>query len=110
MQSCCCDIINRPTLVIHSKTTDYEFLNVFKFMAHSWTMLLKQNLLHNIVLEYYVNNFQYKFVTVGKQININFQKCSQMGFPVIPLGVLRGKAMKKNSKKEKEGELWPPML
>ena len=31
-------------------------------------------------------------------------------FPVIPLGVLRGKAMKKNSKKEKEGELWPPML
>jgi len=31
-------------------------------------------------------------------------------FPVIPLGVLRGKAMKKNSKKEKEGELWPLML
>jgi hypothetical protein len=32
------------------------------------------------------------------------------GFPVIPLGVLRRKAMKKNLKKEKEGELWPPML
>jgi len=35
---------------------------------------------------------------------------SRKGFPVIPLGVLRGKAMKKNSKKEKEGKLWPPML
>jgi hypothetical protein len=34
----------------------------------------------------------------------------EISFPVIPLGVLREKAMKKNSKKEKEGELWPPML
>jgi hypothetical protein len=34
--------------------------------------------------------------------------CSRaFGLPVIPLGVLRGKAMKKNSKKEKEGGLWP---
>src|ERR1700733_1885005 len=43
-----------------------------------FTMVLRQNLLHKIALEYHGNIFQYKFVTVEKNLNTNFQKCSQM--------------------------------
>ena len=46
-----------------------------KFMAHSLTMLLRQNLLHKIALEYCRNIFQYKFVTVGKKIEYKSDVC-----------------------------------
>ena len=42
--------------------------------AHSLTMLLRQNLLHKIALEYRGNNFEYKFVTVGKKFVYKFSK------------------------------------
>jgi hypothetical protein len=36
-------------------------------------------------------------------------EATSSGLPVISLGVLRGKVKKKNSKKERKGELWPLM-
>jgi hypothetical protein len=55
-----------------------------------------------------INGASHKFGGCkGEQIKHNKFRIRRNGFPVIPLGVLRGKAMKKNSKKEKEGELWP---
>src|ERR1700733_1039149 len=53
----------------------YESLN-FYLRPILWTMLLWQNLDHKIALEYRGKVFQYKFVTVGKNLNTKFQKCS----------------------------------
>jgi hypothetical protein len=39
----------------------------FKFMAHSLTMPLRQNLLHKIALEYCGNKIVNDFIPVGKQ-------------------------------------------
>jgi hypothetical protein len=47
-------------------------LNFLK--AHSLTQLLRQNLQHNAALEYHGNNFEYKFVTVGKEFEYKFSK------------------------------------
>ena len=51
----------------------YESLN-FYLRLILWTMLLRQNLHHKIVLEYRGNIFQYKFVTVRKKIWIQMFK------------------------------------
>jgi len=37
-------------------------------------MVLRQNLLHKIALEYRGNKIEYKFVTVGKKIEYKFTK------------------------------------
>jgi hypothetical protein len=43
-------------------------------VAHSLTMLLRQNLHHKIALEYHGNNFVNDFVTVGKFFEYKFSK------------------------------------
>jgi hypothetical protein len=48
----------------------YESLIFKKFMAHSLTMLLRQNLLHKIALEYHGNKIVNDFVLVGQNFKI----------------------------------------
>jgi hypothetical protein len=62
----------------------YEFLHIFKFMAHFLTKFLRQSLHHKIALEYRENNFVNDFVTVRKKFWIqNFKNALRCLFWLI---------------------------
>src|ERR1700733_864900 len=64
-------------MILNTKILIYESLN-FYLRLILLIMVLRQILVHQVALEYHGNKIINDFFTVGKKLNTNFQKCSQM--------------------------------